>query len=214
MATSIRLADGTMGKIKTLIDRMIEQFGSIVKNYPPFPPGSEERVKFLRAFAAIRRQIDQLSFSAKDEGASKITADPAVVPQAGHSKIVMDDNSPPVTIHSQQVHTGPAGLSIPDLPENATDKEIYAAIKNLSDARKTLDQRQSGLAADALGIQQFLESNPKINNVSGSHAEAPKSPDTAEIAAENKGSESNSTLTNESIRSLTIDQSHLLELLK
>jgi hypothetical protein len=32
VATSIKVADSTMGKIKTLIDRMIEQFGSIVKN--------------------------------------------------------------------------------------------------------------------------------------------------------------------------------------
>jgi hypothetical protein len=214
MATSINGADSTMEKIKTLIDRMIEQFGSIIKNYPPFPPGSEDRVKFLRAFAALRKQIDQLSVSLKDEDALKITADPAVVPQAGDLNIVMGGNSPSMTIHSQQVHTGPTGLNIPELPQNATDKEISAAIKNLDDARKTLDQRQSGLAKDVLNIQQFLESNPKINKVAGSYVEALKSPDMAEITAENKSSEPNQTLTIESIRSLTKDQSRLLELIK
>jgi hypothetical protein len=214
VATSIKVADTTMGKIKTLIDQMIEQLGRILKNYPPFPPGSEERVKFLRAFAALRRQIDQLSFSPKDEGALKITADPAVVPQAGDWNVVIGGNGSPVTIHSQQVHTGPTGLNIPELPETATDKEIYAARKNLDDASKTLGQRQSGLATDALGIQHFLESNPKINKVAGSYVEAPKSPDMAEITAENKGSEPNQTLTIESIKSLTKDQSQLSELLK
>jgi hypothetical protein len=214
VATSINVADSTMGKIKTLIDRMIEQFGSVIKNYPPFPPGSEERVKFLRAFAALRRQIDQLSFSAKDEAALKITADPAVVPQAGDLNVVIGGKGTPVTIHSQQVHTGPTGLNIPELPEDATDKEIYAAIKNLDDARKTLGQRQSGLAKDALTIQQFLESNPKINKVPGSYVEAPNSLDMAGATAENKGSETNQTLTMESIKSLTKDQSQLSELLK
>jgi hypothetical protein len=214
LATSIKDADSTMGRIKTLIDRMIDQFGSIIKNYPPFPPGSEERVKFLRAFAALRRQIDQLSFSAKEEVALKITADPAVVPQAGDWNLVIGGKKTPVTIHSQQVHTGPAGLNIPELPENATDKEIYAAIKNLDEARKALDQKRSGLAADALSVQQFLESNPKINKVAGSYVEAPNSLDMAGATAENKSSETNQTLTVESIKSLTKDQSRLLEIIK
>ena len=203
-----------MGKIETFIDRMKEQLGRIIKNYPPFPPGSEERVKFLRSFTALRKQIDQLSFSPKDEGALKIMADPAVVPQAGDWNVVMGGNGPPVTIHSQQVNTGPTGLNIPELPENATDKEIYAAIKNLEDARKTLGQRQSGLATDALSIQQFLESNPKIDKFAGSYVEAPKSPDMAEITAENKSSDPKQTLTIESVKSLTKDQSQLSELLK
>ncbi len=213
VAASIRDADSTMGRIKTLIDRMIEQFGSIIKNYPPFPPGSEDRVRFLRAFAALRRQIDQLSVSLKDEDALKITADPAVVPQATDMKIVMGGNSSPVTIRSQQVHTGPTGLNIPELPENATDKEIYAAIKNLDNARKTLGQRQSGLGKDALSIQNFIGSNPKINIVTGTYVDAPKSPDVAEITAENKATEPNQTLSIESIRSLTKDQSYLSELI-
>ena len=214
LATSIRVGDSTMGKIETFIDRMIEQLGSIIKNYPPFPPESEERCKFLRAFAALRNQIDQLSFSPKDEGALKITADPAVVPQAGDGNVVIGGNGPPVTIHSQQVHTGPTGLDIHELPESATDKEISAAIKNLEDARKTLGKRRSALATDALSIQQFLESNPKIDKFAGSSVEAPKSPDIAEINSENKSSELKQILTIDSVKSLTKDQSQLSELLK
>jgi flagellin-like hook-associated protein FlgL len=214
VAMRIRAADSTMGKIETIIDRMKEELGRIIKNYPPFPPGSEERVKFLRSFKALRREIDQLSFSTNDEAASRIKADPAVVPQAGDSKAVTGGKGPRLTIHSQQVHTGPTGLNIPELPENATDKEIDAAIKNLEEARKTLGQRQSGLATDALSIQQFLESNPKIDQLSGSSVEAPKSPDMTEITAENKSSESKQTLTNESTKTLTKDQSQLSELLK
>jgi flagellin-like hook-associated protein FlgL len=214
VVTSIKVADSTMGKIETIIDQMKEQLGKIVKNYPPFPPGSEERVKFLRSFKALRQEIDQLSFSTNDEGASKIMANPGVVPQAGDSNTATGSNGPRLTIHSQQVHTGPTGLNIPELPENATDEEIDAAIKNLEDARKTLGQRQSGLAADALSIQQFLESNSKIDQLAGSSVEALKAPDLTEIAAENKSSEYKQTLTMESTKSLTKDQSQLSELLK
>jgi hypothetical protein len=214
LATSIRVANRTMGKIEILIDRMIEQFGRIIKNYPPFPPGSEERVRFLRGFSALRRQIDQLSFSLNDEGASKIMADPAVVAQAGDDNVVISGNGPRVTIHSLQVHTGPTGLNIPDLPESATDMEISAAVKNLEDARKTLGQKQSQLATDALSIQQFLESNPKIDKFAGSYVEAPKSFDIAEINSENKSSDPKQILTIDSVKSLTKDQSQLWELLR
>jgi hypothetical protein len=214
LATSIKVGDSTMGKIKTLIDRMKEQLGGIIKNYPPFPPGSEERVKFLRSFTALRRQIDQLSFSSNDEGASKIMADPAVVPQAGDWNVVTDGNGHQLTIHSQQVNTGPTGLNIPELSESATDEGINAAIKNLDDAKNTLDQKRFGLATDALSIQQFLGSNPKIDEFAGSSVEAPKSPDIAEINLENKSSEVRQGLTIDSVKSLTKDQSQLSELLK
>ena len=214
VAMRIRVADSTMAKIETIIDRMKEELGKIIKNYPPFPPGSEERVKFLRSFKALRQEIDKLSFSSNDEGASKIMADPTVVPQAGDSKAVAGGKGPRLAINSQQVHTAPTGLNIPDLSENATDEEIDAAIKNLEEARKTLGQRQSGLATDALRIQQFLESNPKIDQFAGSSVEVPKSPNVTEVAAENKSSESKQTLRVESTQSLTQDQSQLSELLK
>jgi flagellin-like hook-associated protein FlgL len=214
VAMRIRVADNTMGKIETIIDRMKEELGRIIKNYPPFPPGSEERVKFLRSFKALRQEIDQLSFSTTDEAASKITADPAVASQAGDSNAVTSGNGTRLTVHSQQLHAGPTGLNIPELPETATDEEIAAAIKDVEKARKTLGQRQSGLATDALNIQQFLGSNPKIDQFAGSSVEMPKSPDLTESAAENKSSESNQTLTIDSTKSLTKDQSQLFELLK
>jgi flagellin-like hook-associated protein FlgL len=214
VATSIKVADSTMGKIETIIDRMKEELGKIIKNYPPFPPGSEERVKFLRSFKALRQEIDQLSFSTNDEGASKIMANPGLVPQAVDSNTAMGGNGPRLTIHSQQVHAGPTGLNIPELSESATDEQIDAAIKNLEEARKTLDQRQSILAADALSIEQFLEFNPKIDQFAGSSVEAFKSPDLAEIIAVDKSSEYKQTMTIESTKGLTKDQSQLSELLK
>jgi hypothetical protein len=112
------------------------------------------------------------------------------------------------------VRTGSTGLKIPELSERATDEEIHAAIKNLEDAKKTLSQMQSGLAANGSSGQQFVESNPKFDKLSESHAEVPRSHDMTEIVAENKSLDYKETLTIGSIKSLTKDQSQLMELLR
>jgi hypothetical protein len=46
------------------------------------------------------------------------------------------------------VHTGPDGLNIPQLPDNASDEEIYTAIQNLESAHETLGQRRGELSSD------------------------------------------------------------------
>ena len=48
VARTIRIADENMGKIENYIDRMKTELQGIIKKYPPFPPGSEERVKRLK----------------------------------------------------------------------------------------------------------------------------------------------------------------------
>ena len=213
VAMSIRIADTAMEKIKTYIDQMKEQLGRIIKNYPPFPPGSEERVSFLRSFNTLRRQIDQLNFSPNDEGALRIMSDPSTVSAVGDWRVTAGENRPGGMIRTQQVHTGPTGLNISELPENATDEQIYAALRNLEEAQKALNQRRSGLAADALSLQHFLESNAKFKECSASDGKGFELADTTEAIAETESSEYKQTLMTESIPSLTKDPSQLLELL-
>jgi len=64
-------------------------------------------------------------------------------------------------IRKQQVHTGPAGLNIPELPEDASDDEIIAALANLEAAQKRLLAKRKALAEDAEGI--FLPDSPHIS---------------------------------------------------
>src|SRR5512139_228902 len=45
VAMNIRMADSAMKTVGDYIDHMKAQLETIVKNYPPFPPGSEERVR-------------------------------------------------------------------------------------------------------------------------------------------------------------------------
>ena len=72
----------------------------------------------------------------------------------------------------------------------------------------------SGLPANGSSGQQFVESNPKCDKLSESHAEVPKFHDMTEIVAENKSSDYKETLAIGSIKTLTKDQSQLMELLR
>lgn len=73
-AKSIRLTDQSIQQINEYVEKMRANLNAIIKQYPPFPPGSEERVSYLRSFNAFRRQIDQLSFNTEDRGAAEILA--------------------------------------------------------------------------------------------------------------------------------------------
>jgi len=148
LAATVRGADEAMQKIDEQIEQMKDRLLQHVKHYPPFGQDSQERVKLMKLFSAFRKQIDQLTIPADNYGAMKIMADPATSADAGDWEIEMDAKGNHMTIHSQQVHAGPDGLDIARLPDNASDTEIYAAIRNLESASETLIQRRGELASD------------------------------------------------------------------
>ena len=68
---SIRIADKAMGEIETNIEQMESEVEMFLKQYPPYPPGSEDRIRYLSRFAMLRKQIDQLTIP-PDTGARNI----------------------------------------------------------------------------------------------------------------------------------------------
>ena len=133
VARTIRVADENMGKIENYIDRMKTESQRIVKNYPPFPPGSEERVKRLKSINAFRRLIDQLTIPPpNEEFAAKIMPDHDVVSKTNDSQKMSGENK----LHQ----TGSERLDIPQLPEGADDEEVHAFIEKLDAAREMLRQ--------------------------------------------------------------------------
>jgi hypothetical protein len=161
VAKNIRAADEAMENISETIGRMKSTLEGIVKNYPPFPPGSEERIARLKSLTSLRKQIDQMTIP-PEENAMKLMADPAIVADAGDWEITTGNNGEYATIYSREVHTGPTGLNIPDLSLDATDQEIYAAIEDLQSAGDALLLKRSGLAEDALMISRFQENDSDI----------------------------------------------------
>lgn len=60
VATSIRTADQALGKADSLLGEMSAQVTQ-VKNYPPFPPGNEDRVKYLDSISGLRKELQALT---------------------------------------------------------------------------------------------------------------------------------------------------------
>lgn len=46
-------------KADAVLDEMSAQLG-VAKNYPPFPPGNEERVQYLKGLEALKKQLESL----------------------------------------------------------------------------------------------------------------------------------------------------------
>jgi hypothetical protein len=153
VAATVRGADAVMQKIEIQIDQMKDQLLEHVKQYPPYDKASAERIRLLKQFIGFRKQIDQLTFPPDNYGAMKIMADPSRTSDAGDWEIELDNNDGnQTTIHSQQVHSGPEGLNIHKLPDEASDDEIYDAIENLDSAKEILSQRRNALSVDFRNI--------------------------------------------------------------
>ncbi len=58
-------------RVNDYIERMKTQLERIIKQFPPFPPGSEDRVQALRSYAYFRKMIDQLTIPPPDDPANK-----------------------------------------------------------------------------------------------------------------------------------------------
>ena len=150
VARSVRIADNAMGEIGKAVDALKTTLEGIVKNYPPFPPGSEERVKLLRSYSGIRKQIDQLTIP-PDKAAQKIMADPGISGTQGWT-IAIGSDGIVRTVRKEQVHTGPTGLNIPQLSENSSDTDVKEALDKLVQAKETLEVRRTNLRQDAFAI--------------------------------------------------------------
>ncbi|WP_136514984.1 hypothetical protein [Geomonas edaphica] len=60
-AAAIHKTDQAARELGQGIDKLKEPLATIVKNFPPFAPQDKERVKLLRTYNAIRKEIDQLT---------------------------------------------------------------------------------------------------------------------------------------------------------
>jgi hypothetical protein len=147
-AQQIREVDNIMHTIGESVQKMLNSLESIVKVFPPYPTGSNERIQALRRFSGLRQIIDQLTVPPPDDSPAKILGD-KTFPDAGDWEFNTGGNAPPLTIRHQPIHIGAGGLDIPDLPLDATDDALHDAMSKLAKAADTLLSRHSGFIADA-----------------------------------------------------------------
>jgi len=137
------------------LDKMSGSLEAIVKNYPPFPQGSEERVRWLRSYSGLREVIERLTIP-PDTGeagtlrAGQKTEEPAA--PLDNWVLSIDSHGKTRTVPKEEVRTGPSGLSIPvlDPPETIDDLAINDALDTLNAARRFVDAGREQLHATSL----------------------------------------------------------------
>ena len=70
VAQKKRTDDKMLNNLENYVDRMKAQLERIIKNFPPFPPGSEDRISILRNYAGFRKLIDQLTIPPPENSAA------------------------------------------------------------------------------------------------------------------------------------------------
>jgi hypothetical protein len=145
VAATIRTVDQAMEAASTTIDAMKKELDVITKNYPPFPPGSEERVRRLRGYTALRAMIDKLTIPPEEEARTlSDRKEPAPSVSLDEWTVSIGPNGIARTVRTEEVQTGPLGLRLPELtpPETVSDRDIAQATKQLDDASVALHARR------------------------------------------------------------------------
>jgi len=140
--------DAIFQEASSKLDRMKDVLQGILKTYPPYPPGSEERVAKLQKYDALRRQIEELGPPATrepdgDEEKSSAAALPA---RQKMWDFVFDDRG---RVRAVAADDGAAGgksgdaWQVPALPENAPDEAIHDAAGRLERLSDAVQQKRS-----------------------------------------------------------------------
>lgn len=151
---SVRIADQAMAEIEANVEQMESEVQMFLKTYPPYPPGSEERIEMLKRIAGLRQQIEQLTLP-QDPLARMILGNPSAQVPSGNRGAEISKPSTDVQAEGYGVYTGTGGLNIPDLSVTASDEQIVNARDALAAARKTIGSKREDLSRDT---KQMIQS--------------------------------------------------------
>ena len=158
VAATIRTLDGTMEKAGTTVDAMKRDLEVIVKNFPPYPPNSEERVKLLRSYAGLRAEIDRLTVPPEVTAQTIAQRKELDASLSNDYTFVLEQNGTSKTVLKADVHYGPTGIYIPELvpPETVDDRSIGQALQQLDTAGQVIQARREALQAQSVSIGESM----------------------------------------------------------
>lgn len=155
LASTIRTMDQAMEAATLTIGAMKKTLNSIIKDFPPYPVGSEERVKRLHDFAALRAMIERLTIPPDEETQRPAAARHNREPQFQNDQwvSVIGSDGSTRTVWRKDMHIGPSGLIIPELtpPESVDDRLIEQALQQLDTASATIQARRDHLRETTFG---------------------------------------------------------------
>lgn len=145
-AETVKHAFQAIGQIGTLLGRMQQGVQQILKQYPPYPLESQERMELLKSIAGLRKQIDALTFPPPDSGQVSLIGRPGRTDNAGDLEFELAGRQ--YTLHAQPLHSGEEGLDLPVLGDLASDEEVQRAAAQLTVSRERLGERGATLAVE------------------------------------------------------------------
>lgn len=169
IARNIRLADKVMDKALDYIEKMKEQLETLLKNYPPFPPGSEERVQILKSIQTFRKQIDQLTIPPPQNTSEMRTLSAHPVDPLPDNQALIENNIKKLGSFGQQVKAGIEGLNIPELSESSEDIDLYTALKDLDSAAKDFIELKERLKKNASEVFTSLPTLQNLRSTGGEY---------------------------------------------
>ncbi len=171
-AKSIRAKDNALTRIEESLKKAEQPLTEIVKLFPPFPPGSEERVKMLKSFNSYRKLINKLTFPPIEDNLNgDIVAQSRFSEEAGASGLFGQGGDRPAL----QPLPGDTKeqLNIQGLSETASDNEIRNVLEQLTDGKKSVLDRKIRLFEKAAEIEQVLHRNhPSQKSISQMEGQA------------------------------------------
>jgi len=135
VAVKTRKADEKNRFIGQQIGRMKNELNTIIKNYPPFPPGSEERIAALKNFSAYRKELEQLTYPPNNDSdtiGSQGFSSSYVGTETG-SLVVEPVEGNGYVYAVRRVSEGVQEIEIPVplLSDDASDNAIHSALTDL-----------------------------------------------------------------------------------
>lgn len=143
---AIRHAQSAFPQIGRLLDKMESALVTVLKQYPPFPLESRERMELLNSIAGLRKQIDALTFPPPDE--EQVSLIGAGGTSGGAAEFAFRVGSTDQVLHGYPVHSGPEGLDLPVLAQKASLEEVGLALEQVQSAQVRLSGQQSRLDAE------------------------------------------------------------------
>lgn len=146
VADAVRHAQAAIGQISDLLGRMEDGLQAIVKQYPPYPAESRERMELLNSIAGLRKQIDALTFPPPDREQPTLVGDPLQTANAGDVQFALGGQQH--VLHAQPAHSGAEGLNLPLLGDQASDEEVARALGQVQDAHGRLAVKHATLTQE------------------------------------------------------------------
>jgi hypothetical protein len=149
-ADMVRQTNSTLVSAGKIIGNMKLQLEGIVKNNPPFPPGDAQRMNYLKSFAALRRQFEQLTFPS-DSSSANVTI-PALPTNPAHdtSDAPIHDTlaalgSASATINAQQ-QALTSGFQVTLATQAGGGVSAQSAVQNSRSIQTVLTTTSTGLS--------------------------------------------------------------------